>query len=48
MSTKQEIQYTVIVNGIPDFKSIPKEALEPIAKKVLEIILKTQKEKQED
>lgn len=48
MQTKKEDDYKVSINGIPDFGKIPKAALEPIAKKFLENILKEQKEKQED
>ncbi len=48
MKTKQEVDYMVRINGVPDFGKIPKAALEPIAKKFLENILKEQKEKQED
>ncbi len=48
MNTKQETQYTVLVNGMPNFESIPKAALESIAKKVLEIIRKMQEEQPEE
>ncbi len=48
MKTKQEVDYRVSINGMPDFERIPKATLEPIAKKFLENILKEQKEKQED
>ncbi len=48
MKTKQEADYRVSINGMPDFEMIPKAALEPIAKKFFENILKEQKEKHED
>jgi len=48
MQIKKEEDYMVSINGVPDFSKIPKAALEPIAKKFLENILKEQKEKQED
>ena len=41
----EQVQYTLITNGIPDYGKIPKATLEPIAKKFLEDILKWQKER---
>ena len=37
---KQEIEYRVEKNGVPDFTTIPLVTLSPIAKKFLENILK--------
>ncbi len=47
MKKKAETDYVVIVNGMPDYSMIPKVVLEPIAKKVLEEILKQLKGKPE-
>ena len=44
----EQVQYTLITNGIPDYGKIPKATLEPIAKKFLEDILKWQKEKKSE
>ena len=46
MKTEQ-VQYTVIVNGMPDYSKIPKATLEPIVKKFLENMLKAADEKKE-
>jgi len=43
MIQKQQIQYEVKANGMPNYCKIPKATLEPIAKKFLEDILKQQK-----
>lgn len=40
MKKKVEVEYTVVVNGMPDFRMIPKPLLESVAKKFLENILK--------
>lgn len=49
MSKKEQRQLTVNVNGRPDYSQISKVQLEPLAKKLLENILKELKEnKQED
>lgn len=45
MKRKAETDYTVVVNGMPDYSKIPKPILEAVAKKFLENILKQQKEK---
>lgn len=45
MTKKAETDYTVKVNGIPNYANIPKAVLEPIAKKFLENILKEQQKK---
>lgn len=39
MIQKQQIQYEVKVNGMPNYGKIPKATLEPIAKKFLADIL---------
>lgn len=44
MTQKQQIQYEVKVNGMPNYGKIPKATLEPIAKKLLEDILKQMKQ----
>ena len=44
----EQVQYTLITNGIPDYEKIPKATLEPIAKKFIEDILKWQKEKKSE
>lgn len=41
----EQVQYTVVTNGMPDYGKIPKATLETIAKKFLEDILKWQQEK---
>lgn len=46
MTKKAEMDYTVKVNGMPDYSKIPKTVLEPIAKKFLENILKEQQKKE--
>ncbi len=48
MKNKAETDYVVIVNGMPNYKKIPKAVLEPITKKILESILKQLKENSED
>lgn len=48
MTKKAVADYTVKVNGMPDYSKIPKAVLEPIAKKFLESILREQQEKKED
>lgn len=40
MKKKIEVEYKVEVNGMPDFRAIPKPLLESVAKKFLENILK--------
>ncbi len=40
--------YTVKVNGMPNYEKIPKAVLESIAKKFLKNILKARNEKSED
>lgn len=45
MTKKAETDYTVKVNGMPNYANIPKAVLEPIAKKFLENILKEQQKK---
>lgn len=40
MKIKTETEYTVEINGMPDYEKIPKATLEPVAKKFLENILK--------
>ncbi len=47
MKKKAATDYMVIVNGMPDYRKIPKVVLEPIAKKLLENILKEQSDKSE-
>ena len=46
MTKKAETDYTVKVNGMPNYANIPKAVLEPIAKKFLEHILKEQQKKE--
>lgn len=46
MTKKAVADYTVKVNGMPDYSNIPKAVLEPIAKKFLENILKEQQKKE--
>lgn len=46
MTKKAVADYTVKVNGMPDYSKIPKAVLEPIAKKFLENILKEQQKKE--
>ncbi len=46
MTKKAETDYTVKVNGMPNYANIPKAVLEPIAKKFLENILKEQQRKE--
>ena len=46
MTKKAETDYTVKVNGMPNYTNIPKAVLEPIAKKFLENILKEQHKKE--
>lgn len=46
MTKKAETDYTVKVNGMPNYVNIPKAVLEPIAKKFLENILKEQQKKE--
>ena len=46
MTKKAETDYTVKVNGMPNYANIPKAVLEPIAKKFLENILKEQQKKE--
>lgn len=48
MKAKAEAEYTVEINGMPNYEKIPKATLEPIAKKFLENILKWQKEKKSE
>lgn len=43
----EQVQYTVVVNGMPDYAKIPKATIEPIVKKFLENILKAANEKKE-
>ena len=45
MTKKAETDYTVKVNGMPNYAKIPKAVLESIAKKFLENILKGHKKK---
>lgn len=45
---KQEVQYEVRTNGMPNYAAIPKVTLQPIAKKFLENILKLEKEKKSE
>ena len=45
MTKKAVTDYTVKINGIPNYANIPKAVLEPIAKKFLENILKEQQKK---
>ena len=47
MTKKAVTDYTVKVNGMPDYANIPKAVLEPIAKKFLENILRKEQEKKE-
>lgn len=47
MTKKEETDYAVTVNGMPNYANIPKTILEPIAKKFLEKILKEQQQKKE-
>ena len=47
MTKKAVADYTVKVNGMPNYTNIPKAVLEPIAKKFLESILREQQEKKE-
>ena len=47
MTKKAVTDYTVKVNGMPDYSKIPKAVLEPIAKKFLENILRDRQEKKE-
>ena len=47
MTKKAETDYTVIVNGMPNYANIPMAVLEPIARKFLENILREQQEKKE-
>ena len=44
MTKKAVTDYTVKVNGMPNYGNIPKSVLEPIAKKFLENILREQQE----
>ena len=46
MTKKAETDYTIKVNGMPNYANIPKAVLEPIAKKFLENILKEQQKKE--
>lgn len=47
MMKKAVTDYTVKVNGMPNYANIPKAVLEPIVKKFLENILREQQEKKE-
>lgn len=47
MKTEQ-VKYTVVVNGMPDYSKIPKAALEPIVKKFLENMLKEINEQKDE
>ena len=47
MTKKAETDYTVKVNGMPNYANIPKAVLEPIVKKFLENILREQQERKE-
>lgn len=46
MTKKAETDYTVKVNGMPNYANIPKAVLEPIVKKFLENILIEQQKKE--
>lgn len=48
MKRKAETEYMVEVNGLPDYRKIPKPVLESVAKKFLENILRQQKEKNDE
>ncbi len=47
MKAKAEAEYTVEINGMPNYEKIPKATLEPVAKKFLENILKQLNKKSE-
>lgn len=48
MKQNKQTQYEVEVNGMPDYEQIPKAALEPIAKKFLDDILKQMEQQTSD
>lgn len=48
MKRKTETDYTVKINGMPNYEKIPQVTLEPVAKKFLENILKQLNKKLEN